>query len=139
MKDTRSAEVGWMAEPSEEAVPDVTAPNGGNGRRLLERYSQASTTSTWPLLLFALIVLGAGLGAMAALTRGVTAGAITALVTAVLGVAGTHVGHVAGHELATKQAAAQPPMPSLEQLAQLNTDGKLNDDEFVAAKRKLLG
>jgi hypothetical protein len=95
--------------------------------------------STWPILLFALIILGAGLGAMAALTTDVTAGAITALVTAVLGVVGTHVGHVAGHELATKQSTAQQPLPGLDQLAQLHTDGQLTDDEFAAAKRKLLG
>ncbi len=96
-------------------------------------------SSTWPVLVFALIVLGAGLGAMATLASDVTAGAITALVTAVLGVVGTHVGHVAGHELAAQQSTAQPPLPGLEQLAQLHTAGKLSEDEFVAAKRILLG
>lgn len=95
--------------------------------------------SVWPVIVFALIVLGAGLGAMAALPKGaVTAGAIATLVTAILGVVGTHAGHVAGHELATKPSPAQPPLPSLEQLAQLHSDGKLTDDEFTAAKRKLL-
>jgi hypothetical protein len=99
----------------------------------------ATAASIWPVLLFALIALGAGLGAMTALAGDVTAGAITALVTAVLGVVGTHAGHIAGHELAAKQSPAQPPLPALEQLAQLHTDRKLTDDEFTAAKAKLLG
>lgn len=63
--------------------------------------------SIWPVLVFALIALGAGLAAMAALSGAVTAGAITALVTAVLGVVGTHAGHVSGHELATKPSPTQ--------------------------------
>jgi hypothetical protein len=95
--------------------------------------------STWPVLVFALIILGGGFWAMAALTNDVTAAAITTLVTAVLGVVGTHVGHVAGHELATQQSAKQSPLPDLDRLAQLEAAGKLNEDEFTAAKRKLLG
>ncbi|SRR6266851_102973 len=95
--------------------------------------------SIWPVIVFALIVLGAGLGAMAALPNGaVAAGAITTLVTAVLRVVGTHVGHVTGHQLAVRQSPAQPPLPGLEQLAQLHTDGKLTDEEFTAAKRQLV-
>lgn len=94
--------------------------------------------SIWPVLIFALIALGAGLAAMAALSGDVTAGAITALVTAVLGVVGTHAGHVAGEELATKQPATHPLAAGLGQLAQLNQEGKLTDDEFTRAKGKLL-
>jgi hypothetical protein len=93
---------------------------------------------TWLVLVFALIVLGAGLGAMAALAHDVTAAAITALVTAVLGVVGTHVGHVAGHVLATEQSTAQQPLAVLERLAQRNADGKLPDDELADTIRKLL-
>lgn len=50
----------------------------------------------------------------------------------------SHAGYVVGHELAAKQSPAQPPLPGLEQLAQLHTDGKLTDNEFTAAKAKLL-
>jgi hypothetical protein len=107
--------------------------------RIFSSSVNGSAESVWPLIVFALIVLGAGLGAMAALPKGaVTAGAITTLVAAVLGVVGTHAGHLAGQKLATKPSPAQPPLPGLERLAQLNTDGKLTDDEFAAAKRKLL-
>jgi hypothetical protein len=115
----------------------MTVPQGAGSTK-----SSASSTvagSTWPVLLFALIILGAGLAAMAALTPAVTAGAITALVAAVLGVVGTHVGHVAGHELAVKQSTAQLPLSGLERLTQLHAAGKLSDDEFTAAKRGLLG
>jgi len=103
--------------------------------------SVASTVagSTWPVLLFALIVLGAGLAAMAALVPAATAGAITALVTAILGVVGTHVGHVAGHELAAKQSTAQLPLSGLERLVELQAAGKLSEAEFTAAKQRLLG
>jgi hypothetical protein len=43
-------------------------------------------SSAWPVVVFALIALGAGLSAMAALPGAVTAATITALITAVLGV-----------------------------------------------------
>jgi len=94
---------------------------------------------TWPVLVFALIILGGGFWAMAALTNDVTAGAITTLVAAVLGVVGTHVGHVAGHELATQQSAKRPLLPDLDRLTQLHAAGELDDHEFTAAKRKILG
>ena len=106
--------------------------------KILAGIRNATAASVWPVLVFSLIALGAGLGAMAALASDVTAGAITALVTAVLGVVGTHVGHAAGQELAAKQSPVQPPLPGLGHLAQLHTDGKLTDDEFTAAKAKLL-
>jgi hypothetical protein len=115
----------------EQELP-MTKPN------ILADTRNTTAASIWPVLVFALIALGSGLGAMAALAGGVTAGAITALVTAVLGVVGTHAGHVAGHELAARQSPAQPPLPGLERLAQLHTDGELTDDEFTAAKAKLL-
>ena len=107
--------------------------------KILAAIKNAGTTSIWPVLVFALIALGAGLWAMTGLANDVTAGAITALVTAVLGVVGTHAGHIAGHDLAAKQSPAQPQLPGLERLAQLHTDGKLSDDEFKAAKAKILG
>jgi hypothetical protein len=94
--------------------------------------------SAWPVLLFALIALGAGLATMAALSGAVTAGAITALVTAVLGVVGTHAGHIAGQKLATEQSATHPLASGIDQLAQLKDEGKLTDDEFTKAKGKLL-
>lgn len=75
--------------------------------------------STWRVLVFTAIVLGAPLGAMAALAIPVTTGANIALVIAVLSVAGTHVGHVVGNELATKQSATQASLPGLDQSAAL--------------------
>jgi hypothetical protein len=98
----------------------------------------SGSVSAWPVLVFALIALGAGLAAMAALSGAVTAAAIAALVTAVLGVVGTHAGHVAGQKLATKQSATHPLAAGLDQLAQLKKEGKLTDDEFTKAKGKLL-
>jgi hypothetical protein len=95
------------------------------------------TASALPVLVFALIALGAGLAAMAGLSGAVTAGAITALVTAVLGVVGTHAGHVASQKLATKQSATHPLAAGVDQLAQLNKEGKLTDEEFTKAKGKL--
>jgi len=56
---------------------------------------------TWLIVIFALLVLADGFTAMAVFAQGVTAEAIAALVTAVLGVVGTHIGHMAGR--------AQPP------------------------------
>jgi len=107
--------------------------------KILAGIRNGTATSIWPVLVFALIALGAGLGAMAALTSDVTAGTIATLVTAVLGVVGTHAGHVAGEELVAKQSPTPPPLPGLEQLAQLRTAGHLTEDEFTAAKTKLLG
>jgi len=98
----------------------------------------SGTISAWPVLVFALIALGAGLAAMAALSGDVTAATITALVTAVLGVVGTHAGHVAGQKLATKQSATHPLAAGLDQLAQLKNEGKLTPDEFTKAKGKLI-
>ena len=98
----------------------------------------SGASSAWPVLVFALIALGAGLAAMAGLSGVVTAAAITALVTAVLGVVGTHAGHIAGQKLATEQSAMHPLVAGIDQLAQLNKEGKLTDDEFAKAKGKLL-
>ena len=55
---------------------------------------------TWLLVIFALLVLGGGFTAMAVFASSVDAGAIAALVTAVLGVVATHIGHMAGQEQA---------------------------------------
>jgi len=56
---------------------------------------------TWLFVIFALLALAGGFTAMAFLK--VEPGAITALVTAVFGVVGTHVGHVSGAQQATKK------------------------------------
>jgi hypothetical protein len=55
---------------------------------------------TWLLVIFALLVLGGGFTAMAVFSSSVDAGAIAALVTAVLGVVATHIGHMAGQRQA---------------------------------------
>jgi hypothetical protein len=81
--------------------------------KILAGIRNPTAANIWPVLLFALIALGAGLRAMAVLASDVTAGAITTLVTAVLGVVGTHAAHVAGHELAAKQSLAQRRCPVL--------------------------
>lgn len=57
---------------------------------------------TWLVFVFALLVLAGGFLAMAFIAKSADAAAIAALVTAVLGVVGTHAGHVAGHQLALK-------------------------------------
>jgi hypothetical protein len=55
---------------------------------------------TWLLVIFALLVLGGGFTAMAVFASSVDPGAIAALVTAVLGVVATHIGHMAGQRQA---------------------------------------
>jgi hypothetical protein len=103
------------------------------------RAAKSVVGGTWPVLLFALAVLGAGLWVMAAKVTNLSAGAVTALVTAVLGVVGTHAGHVAGHELAARQSGAQSLTAELERLARLHASGDLTPEEFTAAKQKLVG
>lgn len=56
---------------------------------------------TWLFVIFALLALAGGFTAMAFLK--VEPAAITALVTAIFGVVGTHVGHVSGAQLAAKK------------------------------------
>ena len=113
-----------------------------------QAWSQRSTgvdgNSLWPLLLFALIVLSVCVWALFAIANDARATTITALATAVLGVAGIHVGHVAGHRLATKQLSAvnhlspHPVVASLDKLNELRTKGALTEDEYVAGKAKVL-
>jgi hypothetical protein len=67
--------------------------------------------ATWPILVFAGVVLVVGLVAMVWKASDLSAGSITALVTAVLGVVGTHVGHVAGHQAAMTQTSSYPRSP----------------------------
>jgi hypothetical protein len=55
---------------------------------------------TWLLVIFALLVLGGGFTVMAVFSSNVDAAAIAALVTAVLGVVATHIGHMAGQRQA---------------------------------------
>ena len=65
---------------------------------------------TWLVFVFALLVLAGGFLAMAFIAKSADAGAIAALVTAVLGVVGTHAGHVAGHQLAMKSIDSKAPV-----------------------------
>jgi hypothetical protein len=66
---------------------------------------------TWLFVIFGLLVLGGGFTAMAVLSgkNPVEPAAITALVTAVLGVIGTHVGHVTGNQQAAKKGSGNSP------------------------------
>jgi hypothetical protein len=61
---------------------------------------RSAAGGTWPVLLFATAVFVVGLMELRSLNSA-SAADIVALAAAVLGVVGTHVGHVAGHELAT--------------------------------------
>jgi hypothetical protein len=60
---------------------------------------------TFFFVIVCLLLLAGGLTAMAVLSgkNPVEPGAITALVTAVLGVVGTHIGHVTGNQQAAKE------------------------------------
>ena len=60
---------------------------------------------TWLFVIFALLALAGGFTAMAFLK--VEPAAITALVTAVFGVVGTHVGHVSGAQQAAKKGSGK--------------------------------
>ena len=62
---------------------------------------------TWLVFVFALLILAGGFLAMAFIAKSADAAAISALVAAVLGVVGTHAGHVAGHQLALKDRESQ--------------------------------
>lgn len=63
---------------------------------------------TWLFVIFGLLVLAGGFTAMAVFgKKPVESGAITALVTAVLGVVGTHVGHVTGSQQAAKKGSGE--------------------------------
>jgi hypothetical protein len=75
-------------------------------------------------VLFAVLVLAGGFTAMAVFGGpSVNAGAITALATAVLGVVGTHVGHMAG----SGQASGSPSSPKLEQEREQALEGSSQD------------
>jgi hypothetical protein len=56
---------------------------------------------TWLFVIFGLLLLAGGFTAMAFLK--VEPAAITAFVTAIFGVVGTHLGHVSGSQQATKK------------------------------------
>jgi hypothetical protein len=60
---------------------------------------------TWLFVIFALVALAGGFTAMAFLN--VEPAAITAFVTAVFGVIGTHLGHVSGNQQATKNGSGE--------------------------------
>ena len=102
------------------------------------RLLRSVARSTWPVLLFALVILGTGLWAMVTVTDSVTAADIIALVAAVLGVVGTHVGHVTGHELGREHPTAERLAAGLERLRALKDDGTITDQDFTAFKSKLL-
>lgn len=82
-----------------------------SAERKLADYLKEIPAITWLFVIFGLLELGGGFTAMAVLSgkNNVDPTAIAALVTAVLGVIGTHVGHVAGHQLATKENPEKPP------------------------------
>jgi hypothetical protein len=111
-------------ELSTEQLPtvkqDVRAGAVGNGQGQEQgwaNYWRTVPAITWLIVVFALLVLVGGFTAMAVFGTGVTAGAITALVTAVLGVVGMHIGHVEGHQ--------QASMQRLEDLAAGDTSSKV--------------
>jgi len=85
-------------------------------------HMRSIASDAWPVLLFALTVLVGGLIAMAVLADDVSADAITALAAAVLGVVGTHVGHIAGHHLALRQSAGEPVVAAVDALGQQATN-----------------
>jgi hypothetical protein len=100
--------------------------------------------SSWPVLVFALLVLVTGLTIMTTLKQdNVTAADVAALAAAVLGVVGTHVGHITGHQLATGdfgrhevgQADIVQYTSILERLADLRSNEHLDDAEFQQAKQ----
>ena len=94
--------------------------------------AKGTASSAWLMVIFAMIVLIVALLAMWGLGKDVTAGDVAALAAAVLGVVGTHVGHVAGHELATGRSHEQL-------LMDLHRDGKLDDQELAQHLRRLYG
>jgi hypothetical protein len=96
------------------------------------------TQATWPVLVFAVIVFGVGLWAMTKLNNNAGPADITALAASVLGVVGTHVGHVAGHELAAKKQRAETLAAGVERLHQLKKDGALTAEEFTRFKADIL-
>lgn len=87
--------------------------------------------------MFATAVFVVGLMELRSLNSA-SAADIVALAAAVLGVVGTHVGHVAGHELATKRTTAERLATGIERLAALHAAGTLTPAEFETAKAKLL-
>src|SRR5215469_8685995 len=64
--------------------------------------------ATWLMIVFAVTVLAGSLWAIWATRKtGVSSQTIVALATAVMGVVGTHVGHVTGQQLASREADAE--------------------------------
>jgi hypothetical protein len=104
----------------------------------VRRVPRTVARSTWPVLLFALVVLGTALWAMVRAVDTVTAADVTALAAAVLGVIGTHVGHVTGHELGKEHPIAERLAAGVARLEALKDDGVIDDQEFIAFKSKLL-
>ena len=80
-----------------------------NADRKWTDYFKEIPAITWLFVIFGLLVLAGGFTAMAVLSgqNKVDPGAITVLVTAVLGVIGTHVGHVAGNQQAARQRSGK--------------------------------
>jgi len=72
-----------------------------------EEYWKGVPGITWLVLVFALFVVIAGLTTMAIFATNISPEAITTLVTAVFGVVATHIGHMSGHQAATRQLAEQ--------------------------------
>jgi fatty acid desaturase len=76
--------------------------NPGEAPRLKERVCWGLPYSTWAFLVFCAIVLVVGIVAIARWNS--VADSIATLVAAVLGITGTHVGHVVGRQQATRSA-----------------------------------
>jgi fatty acid desaturase len=87
-------------------------PGGRPGRQTTRsEYWREVPAVTWLLVGFAALVLLIGFGGMALLGADVSGQAVATLVTAIFGVVATHVGHVTGHNQATRQTLAEQPHP----------------------------
>jgi hypothetical protein len=89
------------------------------------------------ILVFAGFVFVGALWAITKYRTDVAAADIVALAAAVLGVTGTHLGHVAGHESAERQTRTELLAGGLERLAAMRDKGKLTESEFANFKKKL--
>lgn len=81
--------------------PDDEPPSPSTPETRSE-WLRAVPAITWLVFIFALLALAGGFLAMAFIAKKASDAAIAALVTAILGVVGTHAGHVAGQQLASK-------------------------------------
>lgn len=90
------------------------------------------------VLVFAGVVFAGALWAITTYRTDVAAADIVALAAAVLGVIGTHLGHVAGHESAERQSGTELLAGGLERLGAMRDKQKLTESEFTDFKKKLI-